>query len=181
MKKRSNQCNHFKNLKKIKVLTLTAMSLMHTVVGFLVVFSILLFSLDIDVLSIDLIAFTVPLSFVLFNRCVHIDFYNHLLEDDIESLPDYTKDAYFFNQIQKTLFNKEIISKARIEKFKGGNVSDIAPFMETEDPSMIQDIFNEKLHYVVINCILITTILIKYDLKYMIPVFITWFFYVFSQ
>jgi hypothetical protein len=72
------------------------------------------------------------------------------------------------------------MSKSHLKDFKGGFVDDVEHFCELEDEEIIKEIFNEKIHYITINCILIIILLSKYNMKKMIPLFLAWFFYTFS-
>ena len=158
---------------------LATLSVIHSVIGFVVVLSILSFSLDANTPILDLIAAMVPLSFILFNRCVHLDFYE-LIKGDSD-IPEYAEDGYYFNKLQVMIFGKEIMSKPEINEFKGGKVTDVSHFCEIQDPDIIKNIYNEKTHYIVINCVLIITLLTKYKQKKLIPLFLIWFFVVFSN
>jgi hypothetical protein len=164
-------------ISKNKVLA--TLSVLHSVIGFIVVLSILSFSFEGNTPILDLISAMVPLSFLLFNRCIHLDFYEYIKCDS--EIPEYATDGYYFNKLQVLLFGKEIMSKPEINEFKGGKVTDISHFCDLDDPDIIKDIYNEKIHYIVINCILIVILLTKYNQKKLIPLFLIWFFVVFSN
>lgn len=129
---------------------------------------------------IDFIVALIPISFILFNRCIHLDFYE-FVKGDTDNLPDYARDGYIFAFIQKQLFGREYLSKSNIDEYKGGRGMDMSCLCEIKDPNLIKDIVNEKLQYVVTCCIITVIILIKYNLKRFIPFFILWFYYTFSS
>lgn len=157
---------------------LISLSITHTILGMIVLSSIYFYSIDYDVQWVDIVACLVPISFIIFRRCIHLDLHEWIRDND--DLPEYTEDGYYFNQLQKLIFKKEIISKSHLKEYKGGYVDDVEHFCELEDEDIIKDIFNEKLHYVVINCILVVTLLSKYNMKRLIPLYLGWFMYNFS-
>lgn len=157
---------------------LISLSITHTILGMIVVSSIYFYSIGYDVLWVDIVACLVPISFIIFRRCIHIDVCEYIKNN--EEFPEYTEDGYYFNQLQKLIFKKEIISKSHLKDYKGGYVDDVEHFCELNDQETIRDIFNEKIHYIVINCILIITLLTKYNMKRLIPIYLMWFFYNFS-
>jgi hypothetical protein len=166
-------------VEKKKKHILATLSILHTILGFIVVASIISFSFDINSPYIDSISALVPISFITFRRCVHLDVHEFIKGDDI--LPEYTEDGYFFNAIQRYLFSTEIMSKTELKEFKGGDIKDVEHFCSLSDKKIIQNIFNEKIHYIVINSIIITILLTKYNLKRFIPLYLVWFFYNFSD
>ena len=157
---------------------LTSLSIIHTILGLIVFSSIYFYSIEYNVLWVDIIACLVPISFILFRRCIHLDIHNYIKNN--EELPEYTEDGYYFNKLQKIIFKKEILSKTCLKQYKGGYVDSVEHFCELNDEQTIKDIFNEKIHYIVINCILVITLLSKYNMKKIIPIYLLWFFYNFS-
>lgn len=158
---------------------LVFLSILHTVIGFTVMTCILSFSFNKHYPTIDFISSLVPFSFIIFRRCVHLDFFSFVKGD--ECLPEYVEDGFFFNKLQKLLFKKEIMSKKELNKFKGGDVKDVQHFCNLDDEKTIQNIFNEKTHYITINSILIIILLTKYKMKQFIPFYLGWFFYNFTN
>lgn len=158
---------------------LVFLSILHTVIGFTVMTCILSFSFNKHLPLVDLISSFVPLSFVIFRRCIHLDFFSYIKGN--ECLPEYTEDGYFFNKLQKMLFKKEIMSKKELNEYKGGDVKDVLPFCSLEDKKTIQNIFNEKTHYITINSLVIVILLTKYKLRQFIPFYLGWFFYNFTD
>lgn len=157
---------------------LISLSITHTILGMIVLSSIYFYSIDYDVQWVDIVACLVPISFIIFRRCIHLDL--HELIKNNEALPEYTEDGYYFNELQKLIFKKEIISKSHLKEYKGGPVGSVEHFCDLEDEEIIKDIFNEKVHYIVINCILVVILLSKYNMKRLIPLYLAWFFYNFS-
>jgi hypothetical protein len=162
----------------IKTPLLTIMSFAHTLLTFIIIINIVLYSFDINVPLFDFFTALVPISFILFKKCAHLDLHNYIKSDDI--FPEYTEDTYFFSKIQKMFFGKELINRSSIDIYKGAIVGDITSFVELSDKEIIKNIFNEKIQYIVINCIIIIILLTKYKQKKFIPVFLIWFFSVFS-
>lgn len=158
---------------------LVFLSILHTIIGFTVLTCILSFSFNKHLPYVDFISSLVPFSFIVFRRCVHLDFFSYIKGD--ENTPEYTEDGYFFNKFQKLLFNKEIMSKKELNQFKGGDVKDVLHFRDLEDERIIQDIFNEKTHYITINSVLIVILLTKYKMRQFIPFYLGWFFYNFTN
>jgi hypothetical protein len=78
------------------------------------------------------------------------------------------------------LFKNEIMSKSGNTKLRLDIAKDITPFCGLNDPKIIKEIFNEKLHYIVTCCIITVILLSKYNLKRFIPFFVLWFYYTFS-
>jgi hypothetical protein len=157
---------------------LVAMSLLHTILGFIVVACILSFSFDINLPYVDLMASLVPISFVIFRRCIHLDACEFIKNG--EKMPEYTEDGYFFNKLQRYIFNTEILSKTELRDFKGGDIGDVEHFCSIDDENIIKGIFNEKVHYITINSIIIVVLAAKYNMKKFIPMYLAWFFYNFS-
>lgn len=158
---------------------LTTLSILHTFIGMVVVCCIYFFTIDVDYPLIDFIAALVPISFIIFKRCIHLDIHENIRLG--QKVPEYTEDGYYFNQFQKFLFKKEMISKTHLKDFKGGEVTDIEHFCKLKDPKLIKDIFNEKVHYIAINSILVVILMTKYKMKKFIPLYLVWFFYNFSN
>lgn len=172
------QKNRMENLLyKQKILLLTIMSIGHSIVGLLVLVFIILFSLDIDIEFVDHIAFLPAFLFLVFNRCAHLDVYEYIKGD--EDLPEYAKDGYITKNIQKLLFNDVIMAKSN--DYRADKVVDISPFCEVSDPVIIKDIFNDKILYITINCIIIILVLTKYNMQSYIPLFVAWLFYTFTS
>jgi hypothetical protein len=119
------------------------------------------------------------MSFILFKRCIYSDIHEHIRLG--QEVPEYTNDAYFFKVIQRFLFNKEFIAKSDLKEYKKGKVMNVEHFSYLDDPVLISDIFNEKAHYIAINCILAVILLTKYKLKKAIPLYLIWFYYNFSN
>lgn len=166
-------------LKTKKHQFLVFLSILHTIIGFTVLTCILSFSFNKHLPYVDFISSLVPLSFIVFRRCVHLDFYSYIKGE--ENAPEYTEDGYFFNKIQKIIFKKEIMSKKELNQFKGGDVKDVLHFRDLQDEKIIQDIFNEKTHYITINSLLIVILLTKYKMRQFIPFYLGWFFYNFTN
>jgi hypothetical protein len=165
--------------KKLKIPLLTIMSVAHTILTIVVIVNIIFYSFDINYPIFDFFSALVPLSFIIFNRCIHLDFHEYIKDGD-PTFPAYTEDTYFFSKIQKFIFGKELITRSDTSEYKGNVVYDISPFCEIEDYDVLKNVFNEKIHYIVINCILIVILLTKYKYKKLIPMFVLWFFYIFN-
>lgn len=163
-----------------RIVVLTLLSILHAVLGVLYIMFLCFYGAGINSYVVDFIVGLIPVSFILFNRCVHLDFYD-FVKGDTDDLPEYTRDGYIFAFIQKQLFGKEYLSKSNVDDYKGGPVNDISALCDIKDPILVKDIFNEKLQYVVTCCIITVIILSKYNLKRFIPFFILWFYYTFSS
>lgn len=165
---------------------LTLLSILHTILGLLFILFIIFNSFNINLPIIDFLVALIPISFILFNKCVHLDFYDFIKNQEIDDnnedceIPEYTRDGYFFSKLQKMLFGEEIISK-RTHMYKLYNAKDIEPLCNSNDPEIIKTIFNEKIHYIVSSCIITVILLTKYKLQKLIPIFIIWFYMTFPQ
>ena len=164
---------------KHKIYLLTLLSIIHTILGLLFILFIFFNSFNIDLPIIDFLVALIPMSFIVFNKCIHVDFYEFIKGEE-ENLPECTKDGYLFSKLQKMIFGKEIISK-REHKYKLYDAKDIEPFCCIDDPDIIKTIFNEKIHYIVSSCIITIILLTKYKLHKLIPFFIIWFYATFPQ
>lgn len=173
---------------------LTLLSILHTILGLLFILFIIFNSFNINIPIIDFLVALIPISFILFNKCIHLDFYDFIKNQsniDIEcqynnqeengnDYPEYTRDGYFFSKLQQMLFGEEIISK-RTHSYKLYDAKDIEPLCNSDDPEIIKTIFNEKIHYIVSSCIITVILLTKYKLQKLIPIFIIWFYLTFPQ
>lgn len=167
--------SHISTTNKLLVLLSTT----HNILAFLVISCIYLYAIDVDIPIIDFCAFLVPLSFILFKKCIYSDIHEHIRLG--QEVPEYTDDNFVFKVIQKFFFNREFIAKSDLNMYKKGKVTDVEPFSQLDDPELISDIFNEKIHYIAINCILAVILLTKYNLKKTIPLYLIWFYYNFSN
>lgn len=158
---------------------LFTLSITHNILAAIVVSCIYFYSIGFDVPVVDFFALLVPLSFLIFKRCVYSDLHELIRLNQV--VPDYVEDAYVFKVLQKMIFNKELIAKSHLKEYKKGKVTDVKHFCEIEDPLVISDIFNEKAHYIAINCILVVILLTKYNMKKLIPLYLAWFYYSFSN
>lgn len=169
-----------------KIYMLTLLSVLHTILGLLFILFIIFNSFNINIPIIDFLVALIPISFILFNKCIHLDFYDFIKNQETENcdgsndFPEYTRDGYFFSKLQQMLFGEEIISK-RIHSYKLYDAKDIEPLCNSDDPEIIKTIFNEKIHYIVSSCIITVILLTKYKLQKLIPIFIIWFYLTFPQ
>lgn len=162
-----------------RIYMLTLLSILHTILGLLFIVFIFINSFNINIPIIDFLVALIPVSFILFNKCVHLDFYEFIKGDNQDDLPEYTRDGYFFSKLQKMLFGKEIISKTKQHKLY--DAKDIEPLCNSNDPEIIKVIFNEKIHYIVSSIIIMILLLTKYNMKKFIPFFVLWFYMTFPQ
>jgi hypothetical protein len=126
----------------------------------------------------DTISVLVPISFILFTRCIQNDIQDYIKGDD--TLSPCTEDNYFSSKLQKLFLGKEVFFKDYVKDYKRGHIHDVKHFVELKDPKIIKDIFTERVQYIVINCILVIILLSKYNYKQFIPLFLIWFFITFS-
>lgn len=164
--------------KFIKIIFMTMMSIVHLLVGLSTILFILLYSLGIDISIVTLSATMVALSFVIFRRCIQIDIYEYIKGFD-NNLPDCCKDGWIFKKIQEFLFNKDPNNSGHFSTQRLDILSNLNPFLNTDNFDVIDGIHNERIHYIVINSVLAILLLVKYNLKEYIPLFLIWFFTIF--
>jgi hypothetical protein len=158
---------------------LVVLSITHNILAAIVISCIYLYSIDIDIPFIDFFALSVPMSFIIFKRCIYSDIHEHIRLG--QEVPEYTEDAYLFKVLQRFLFNREFIAKSHLKEYKKGKVTDVQFFSQLDDQDLISDVFNEKAHYIAINCILAVILLTKYKMKKLIPLYLIWFYHTFSN
>jgi hypothetical protein len=155
--------------KTIAILTL--ISMVHAFLGFICIIFPIFFSFGIDIPIVDAIAALMPLSFIFFSRCIYMDFYDLVETEHLSDIPDYAEDGYVIRKLSKMIFN--IVPEK--PKHKLFDPKDIKPICNEKNIKEQKKIYNEKIMYIVSNCIIAILLLVKYKLTHLIPLFLFWF------
>lgn len=161
-------------------------SLLHSYFILGSLFFVLLSSIGRHNIYTDLAAFLTFASFIVFERCVLVDIYNHFKQDLIESeLPGLAKDKT--RRIIKSMANRIFRKKQKLTEEKSDEIEQIRldilnnldPFVGEKDKDIIEDMYNRKIQYTCSNLILGTLLINKYDIKWMNIFLILWLVFTF--
>ena len=161
-----------------KVPILTTLVVIHSIIGISSILFILLYAFSINVPIITTAVICIVLSFIIFRRCIHIDIYEYV-RDGEDDIPDYAQDNYIRKLIQKILL-KEPERCKNLTDLRLDIIGNVEPLLLCDTKHDMIDICNYRIHYIVINVILIILLMLKYKLKQFLPLFLLWFFVVFK-
>ena len=162
-----------KSLQFSVLITLVAI---HSVLGVSSILFIILYAFERDVPFITYMAIAIAVSFIIFRRCILIDIYEFFRDGAID-LPGYAKDNYIREKFQKLFRIKDCRD---LTEYRLDILSNTSPMIGCKDSKDIQELHNYKIHYIVINIIIVVILLIKYNLKSLLPLLLIWFFSVFK-
>lgn len=166
------------NVEIIRHIILGFMVITHTMIAIVNFLFILLFALGKHNSFVDFIAICTVISFLLFAKCVFYDVYYKIKGDEI--VPDYAKDNYFRNKLQKFLKKSDKSMVKDLTEYRLDILDNTKPLMDCENHDEFKDMFNFKVQYLTISIILCVLLMIKYDIKIGIPFLVIWFFSVFK-
>lgn len=149
-----------------KNIMLFILSLFHSLLGISTLIFFMLFSFGIHNTFIDILVAGIVISFVLTQRCIHIDFTDVIQNQQSEELeiPSYCEDGFIFKNV---LGIQNYLKEHRLD------------ILSQDLPSTHTHIFNTKIHYIVTNILLLIILLIKYEQQKFIPLFLVWFYMTF--
>jgi hypothetical protein len=156
-------CNAKVKMFNVKNISLCILSLLHALLGISSLIFFILFSFGIHNVFIDILVTCIIVSFVITQRCIHIDFTN-VIQNEHSDIPEYCKDGFIF----KNIFGIENdLKEHRLD------------ILSKDLPNTDTHIFNVKIHYIVTNISLLLLLLVKYRQQKFIPLVLLWFYIVF--
>lgn len=169
--------NNEKSNLKIPLLSISVF--IHSIIGISSFIFILFYSLNIHNSFIDLLAIIIVISFILYKKCIAIDIYEDIYSlDNNHNIPDYAKDNFVRQTIVK-LFDLNS-DNTDYTNLRLDRINNLNPMLNITDNEYITIMFNRKIHYICINIILTVLLITKYNLHFLLPVFIIWFFSTFK-
>jgi hypothetical protein len=160
-----------------KILTLALLVISHLIIFMATILFIVFFAYNKDNSIVNAIVIGVVFSFIVFRRCVYIDIYEYIRDGNI-NIPDYAKDNYYRKMAQNWLGTK-CETRKDLTNFRLDILDNLNPLVKCVDPEEIKDMYNYKIQYTCLNILLTIILLIKYDMKKFLPLFLVWFFVVF--
>jgi hypothetical protein len=159
---------------------LKASSFAHSFFTLSSIFSVVLISFGRHSGIVDAGAFLTFFSFFLFKRCVLIDIHRHIQKDLIE-VPYLAQDSFTRDSI-KHIVNKIFRNKVKlhpekskfIEQTRLDILKNVEPFIQENEPMVIQDMYNRKIQYIAGNIILGSILMSKYQMKWFPSVLMFW-------
>ena len=163
----------------LKIPLLSISVFIHSIIGISSFIFILFYSLNIHNSFIDLLAICIVISFIIYKNCIDIDIYEDIYSlDNNHDIPDYAKDDFIRKYIVK-IFNLDTdntdYTNLRLDK-----LTNLRPMLNISNNQNITTLFNRKIHYICINIILSVLLITKYNLQYLLPCLIIWFFSTFK-
>ena len=173
---------------KLKIHTLALLSFIHNLVFLAGIMFVLNFSIERQSTTSTTIILAVVLSFVIFKRCIHFDLYDYIKDSTNDSLlPGYTKDNYYVNLI-KGLFNEKEKEEKKtnpcqldISHLRLDIINNHEPFKNCKNKEEIISMCDYKIRYITISSLLTILVLIKLNMKQLIPIFFIWFLNIFKM
>jgi len=159
----------------IKVVTLTIIVLVHILFSLSTLVFIVLHSLNLENRIITALALSTALSFVICKRCIAIDIYEYFRDGETD-LPSMARDNFFRTIVQKILNSR---FREDLTTLSLDIIDNVIPMAETSGEDHIRLFLNRKIHYILLNSILIIVLLEKFNLVQLLPLFIGWIFYSF--
>lgn len=162
---------------KARIYLVTFLVLLHTIITINNFLFIIFFSIGKSNKVVDFIVLASILSFVLFGKCIFVDIYHYIKGNSL--FPEYCEENYYKKLLQRWLRSDAKYSKD-LTKLRLDILRNVDPLLECESKEELTDMFNFKMHYTTISVVLTILLLIKYNLKSMIPMLIIWFFVIFK-
>lgn len=151
----------------MKVPVLTLLVLLHSIFGISSILFLIGYSFGISYLPLDIIVSLTAISFIIFRRCIIVDLYNYIR--DGEKVPYYATDGFPRNIVRKLSGKpvKKDLTKCRLDILSNTKIS---------TPQQ----YSQKIHYIVINMMVVMTLMAKYRQHRFLPILLLWFFTVFE-
>lgn len=163
----------------LKIPLLSIFVFIHSIIGISSFIFILFYSLKIHSSFIDILAICIVVSFIIYKKCIAIDIYEDIYSlDNNNDIPYFAKDNFLRNYIVN-IFNLNSdntdFTSLRLDK-----INNLSPLLNINNNNYITTLFNRKIHYICINIILSVLLITKYNLQYLLPCLIIWFFSTFK-
>jgi hypothetical protein len=173
---------------KSRLFLLKLNTITHSIFIISSIFSVIFSAINIHNIYIDIAAFMVFFSFLVFRRCILVDTYNEIKQDLNQfDLPSTARDSLTRSTIKKFL-NKIIkekktsitpMQKEKIEELRLDILKNIEPFVDETNPDAVEDMMNRKIQYIVGNIIIGTTLGKKYNINWLNIMLIIWMVFIF--
>ena len=161
-----------------KVGVLTMIVIFHSIFGISSILCIVFYSLGIHSSIVDILSLCNVMSMILYNKCVAIDIYE-TVRDGYDDIPEIAKDNYLRKSIVSIFKNTDFRHQEDYTKLRLDILSNMSPFIDTDCEISLKKFFTRKLHYIVINILICTVLIIKYKYKHLLPVILGWIFFIF--
>ena len=188
---------------EIDIFILSVLATVHSFFTVAIFIFIAITSLGIDVPFLNWLMILAVCSFLVFRRCVATDLYNFMYNHiqnytcsdstllysghDLseESLPFFAKDNYIRKCIQRLMTGESVNSSERkiqksLRALRLDILKNIDPLLNCKDIKSLQKMHNHRLHYIILNIVLILMLIYKFNAVKLIPLLLVWVFSVFS-
>jgi hypothetical protein len=155
-----------------KILSLALLVISHLIIFIATILFIVFFAYNKDNSIVNAIVIGVVFSFIVFRRCVYIDIYEYIRDDLV--VPDYAKDNYYRKMAQNWMGSS--CNDTDLTDFRLDILDNVTPFVKCSNRKEITEMYNYKIQYTCLNILLTIIVLIKYDMKQFLPLFLVWFF-----
>lgn len=163
---------------KLKIKALSLLVLIHAFIRVIAILFIILYSFGKHNNYVTIIVVGVVLSFVIFQRCIHVDLFEFIRNND-DNLPEHTKDNYYIALFRKIL-NSDNKHSDDLTSLRLDILDNIDPYVECNTKKEMNELLNIKIHYIVFNMIFAVLLLVKFNLKQFLPLLLVWFFTIFK-
>lgn len=183
----------------IDIFLLIIVALVHSLFTLAVLTFIIITPFNIDIPIVSFMAFLMTASFILFRRCVATDWYDYIknnVEVIEENLPSIAKDNFLRKYIQEIFINlyniiyptpdkikkKKKTKKKKLKELRLDILKNFEPLINQNNisPNELKSRHNHRLHYILLNIIVIMMLIYKFRLIKLTPFLLIWIFIVFE-
>lgn len=179
----------------IDIFILIIVALVHSLFTLAVFIFIIITPFNIDIPIVSFMAFLMTASFIIFRRCIATDLYEYT-KNNIEviegNLPSIAKDNFLRKYIQDLFIkchniihpNKKKKKKSKKSKLKQLRLDILKNFDPLIDDNVssteLKIRYNHRLHYILLNIIVIMMLIYKFRLIKLTPFLLIWILIVFE-
>lgn len=181
----------------IDIFLLIIVALVHSLFTLAVFTFIIITPFNIDIPIVSFMAFLMTASFILFQRCIATDWYDYIKNNvDVieEKLPFIAKDNFLRKYIQNLFIDwynlvhpnnvksKKKTKKRKLKELRLDILKNFEPLIQKEGISAneLKSRHNHRLHYILLNIIVIMMLIYKFKLIKLTPFLLIWIFIVFD-
>lgn len=179
----------------IDIFILIIVALIHSLFTLAVFIFIIVTPFDIDIPIVSFMAFLMIASFIIFRRCIATDLYEYT-KNNIEiiegNLPSIAKDNFLrkyiqdlfikcYNIIHPNKKKKKKSKKSKLKQLRLDILKNFEPLIdENVSPTELKIRYNHRLHYILLNIIIIMMLIYKFRLIKLTPFLLIWIIIVFE-
>lgn len=170
----------------IDVFLLIIAAMVHSLFTLAVLIFIIITPFNTDIPVVTVMAFLMTMSFILFKRCIATDWYDYIKENvDVieEKLPFIAKDNFARKYIQSIFDNcfstKPGKKNKKLRKLRLDILKNFEPLMGVSEKELKKR-HNHRLHYILLNIIVIMMLIYKFRLIKLTPLLLIWILTVFD-